>query len=103
MASEPFKAKVARDAFRDGIAKIRKDYGKVEKRAGEKMAFRNDMPAPDQGDTPVKAGTEVRDPASTPVFAGIRSRRRKKSPWSSRRTASGEASPDVDYWDGEVQ
>ena len=59
MASESFKAKVARDTFRDGIAKIRKDYGKVEKRTGEKMAFRGDMPAPDQGNAPVKPGTEV--------------------------------------------
>jgi Protein of unknown function (DUF4019) len=69
MASEPFKAKVARDAFRDGIAAIRKDYGKVEKRVGERMAFRNDMPAPDQGDTAVKAGTEVAILFDT-VFAG---------------------------------
>jgi len=69
MASEPFKAKVARDAFRDGIAKIRKDYGKVEKRVGERMAFRNDMPAPDQGDTAVKVGTEVAILFDT-VFAG---------------------------------
>jgi hypothetical protein len=59
MASESFKAKVPRDAFRDGIAKIRKDYGKVVKRSGEKMAFRGDMPSPDQGDTPAKPGAEV--------------------------------------------
>jgi len=69
MASESFKAKVARDSFRDGIAAIRKDYGKVEKRSGEKMAFRGDMPAPDQGNAPMKAGTEVAVLFDT-VFAG---------------------------------
>ena len=71
MASESFKAKVARDSFRDGIYRIRKDYGKVEKRSGEKMAFRGDMPAPDQGDAPMKAGTEVAILFDT-VFAGQR-------------------------------
>jgi hypothetical protein len=59
MASETFKAKVPRDAFREGIAKIRKDYGKLVKRSGEKMAFRGDMPSPDQGDAAPKPGTEV--------------------------------------------
>jgi hypothetical protein len=69
MASESFKAKVARDTFRDGIAKIRKDYGKVDKRSGERMAFRGDMPAPDQGDSSVKPGTEVAIMFDT-AFAG---------------------------------
>ena len=46
-------------AFRDGIAKIRKDYGKLVRRSGEKMAFRGDMPSPDQGNAAPKAGTEV--------------------------------------------
>src|SRR4030095_2205494 len=59
MASESFKAKVPRDTFRDGIAKIRKDYGKLVKRSGEKMAFRGDMPTPDQGDVKPKPGVEV--------------------------------------------
>jgi hypothetical protein len=59
MASESFKAKVPRDTFRDGIAKIRKDYGKLVKRSGEKMAFRGDMPTPDQGDVQPKPGVEV--------------------------------------------
>jgi hypothetical protein len=59
MTAESFKAKVPRDTFRDGIAKIRKDYGKIVKRSGEKMAFRGDMPAPDQGDTAPKPGAEV--------------------------------------------
>jgi Protein of unknown function (DUF4019) len=59
MASESFKAKVPRETFRDGIAKIRKDYGKIVKRSGEKMAFRGDMPTPDQGDVRPKPGVEV--------------------------------------------
>ena len=59
MASESFKAKVPRETFRDGIAKIRKDYGKLVKRTGEKMAFRGEMPSPDQGDAQPKPGTEV--------------------------------------------
>jgi hypothetical protein len=59
MAAESFKAKVPRDSFRDGIARIRKDYGKVVKRSGEKMAFRGDVPAPDQGDPTPKPGAEV--------------------------------------------
>ena len=59
MASESFKVKVSRDAFQDGIAKIRKDYGKVVKRSGEKMAFRGDVPAPDQGNAQPKVGAEV--------------------------------------------
>jgi hypothetical protein len=69
MASESFKAKVARDTFRVGIAKIRKDYGKVEKRSGERMAFRGERPAPDQGDAPVKTGSEVAILFDT-LFAG---------------------------------
>ena len=69
MASESFKAKVSRNTFRDGIARIRKNYGKVEKRSGEKMGFRNEMPAPDQGDAAVKAGTELGIIFDT-VFAG---------------------------------
>ena len=59
MAAATFKAKVPRDAFRDGIAKIRKDYGKVESRSGERMAFRGDVPAPDQAEAQAKAGAEV--------------------------------------------
>jgi len=59
MASESFKGKVPRDTFRDGIAKIRRDYGKLVKRSGEKMAFRGDAPAPDQSDAQMKPGTEV--------------------------------------------
>ena len=59
MASETFKAKVPRDTFRDGIAKIRLDYGKLVKRSGEKMAFRGEAPAPDQPDSQTKPGTEV--------------------------------------------
>ena len=59
MAAESFKAQVARDDFRNGIAKIRKDYGKLVKRSGEKMAFRGDAPVADQGDAPLKVGAEV--------------------------------------------
>jgi len=71
MAAESFKAKVPRDDFRDGIGKIRKDYGKVEKRTGERMAFRGDKPAPDQPDAQAKPGTEVSILFDT-VFQGNR-------------------------------
>jgi hypothetical protein len=59
MAGESFKAKVARQQFRDGIAQLRKDYGRVVKRSGERMAFRGQAPAPDQADAAAKPGTEV--------------------------------------------
>ena len=59
MAAESFKAKVPRDKFREGIAGIRKDFGKNVKRSGEKMAFRGDVPAPDQADQQPKPGAEV--------------------------------------------
>ena len=59
MAAESFKAKVPKEQFRDGIANIRKDYGKLVSRSGEKMAFRGEAPAPDQPDAQTKPGTEV--------------------------------------------
>ena len=59
MAAESFKTQVPRQTFRDGIAKIRKDYGKVVSRSGEKMAFKGEVPAPDQPDAQTKPGTEV--------------------------------------------
>ncbi|MFO1305169.1 MAG: DUF4019 domain-containing protein [Burkholderiales bacterium] len=71
MAAETFKAKVPRDTFRDGIAKIRKDYGKVENRTGERMAFRGEVPAPDQPDAQSKPGAEVSILFET-TFAGNR-------------------------------
>ncbi len=71
MAAEAFKTKVPRATFRDGIAKIRKDYGKVEAREGERMAFRGDVPAPDQPDAQAKPGTEVSILFAT-TFAGSR-------------------------------
>ncbi|MFO1313504.1 MAG: DUF4019 domain-containing protein [Burkholderiales bacterium] len=71
MAAETFKAKVPRDGFRDGIAKIRKEYGKVENRVGERMAFRGEVPAPDQADAQAKPGAEVSILFDT-TFAGSR-------------------------------
>ena len=59
MAAETFKAKVPKERFRDGIARIRRDYGKLVSRSGEKMAFRGQAPAPDQPDAQAKPGTEV--------------------------------------------
>ena len=59
MASEPFKASVTRQQWRDGIAKIRKDYGKVVSRTGEKMAFKGKVPAPDDPNAQTAPGTEV--------------------------------------------
>lgn len=59
MAAETFKAKVAKDKFREGIAGIRKGYGKLVSRSGEKMAFRGAAPAPDQPDAKARPGTEV--------------------------------------------
>ena len=59
MSSEAFKAKVPREAFREGVSRIRKDYGKNVKRSGERMAFKGDVPAPDQADQAPKPGAEV--------------------------------------------
>lgn len=59
MAAETFKAKVSKDKFREGIAGIRKGYGKLVSRSGEKMAFRGAAPAPDQPDAKARPGTEV--------------------------------------------
>jgi hypothetical protein len=59
MSAESFKAKVPKEKFRDGIAGIRKDYGKLVTRSGEKMAFRGEAPAPDQPGAQAKPGTEV--------------------------------------------
>jgi hypothetical protein len=59
MAAESFKAKVPKDQFREGIAGIRKDYGRLVSRSGEKMAFRGEAPGPDQPNAQAKPGTEV--------------------------------------------
>ena len=59
MAAESFKSKVTRDAFRTGMAKIRKAYGKLVTRSGEKMAFRGDVPSPEPSEEKPKTGTEI--------------------------------------------
>jgi hypothetical protein len=59
MAAESFRTNVPRELWRQGMAKIRKDYGRVVTRKGERMAFRRDMPAPDAEQAGVKPGTEV--------------------------------------------
>jgi hypothetical protein len=69
MASQSFKASVSQKDWRDGIRKIRKDYGRVVKRTGEKMAFRGQVPSPDDPNAGTTPGTEVSIIFST-KFAG---------------------------------
>ena len=59
MASESFKAKVGREEWRDGIRAIRKDYGRVVTRQGEKMAFVGEAPKADDPGGPGKVGMQV--------------------------------------------
>ena len=59
MASDTFKTTVPRQQWRDGIRKIRKDYGRVVLRKGDSIAFVGDKPAaPDQG-TQARPGMKV--------------------------------------------
>jgi hypothetical protein len=59
MASAPFKAAVGRDEWRDGIRKIRKDYGKVVARKGERMAYDGEAPGPDYPTAGPKEGMKI--------------------------------------------
>ena len=59
MASAPFKAAVGRDDWRDGIRKIRKDYGKVVARKGQRMAYVGEAPGPDYPTTGPKEGMKI--------------------------------------------
>jgi hypothetical protein len=59
MAAESFKSHVGRQEFRDGIRTIRKDYGRVVSRKGDKMAFLGEPPNPDDADKSLKVGMQV--------------------------------------------
>jgi hypothetical protein len=59
MASEDFKRTVPRQEWRDGIRKIRKDYGRVVLRKGDKMAFVGTAPDPLEPATQNKPGMKV--------------------------------------------
>jgi uncharacterized protein YneR len=48
MASETFKTTIPREQWRDGIRKIRHDYGRVVLRKGDSIAFIGDKPDPMQ-------------------------------------------------------
>jgi hypothetical protein len=69
MAAESFRSTVPSEQWREGMGKIRKGYGRVVTRKGERMAFRRDMPAPDAEQAGVKPGTEVSILFET-MFAG---------------------------------
>jgi hypothetical protein len=56
MAAEQFKSQVARDQFRDGLRTIRKDYGRLVSRKGEKMGYVGEPPTPEGG---LKEGLKV--------------------------------------------
>ena len=43
-AAEPFRTSVTKQAFAEGAPKLRKDFGKVAARKGEKLAFVGDHP-----------------------------------------------------------
>jgi Protein of unknown function (DUF4019) len=59
MAADSFKGSVNREQFRDGIRKIRNDYGRVVTRTGEKMAFVGEPPNANDPEAPPKEGTQV--------------------------------------------
>ena len=71
MASTPFKSAVGRDQWRDGVRDIRKDYGSVVTRKGEKMAYVGEKPGPDYPTTGPKEGMKIGIHFDT-VFAGDR-------------------------------
>lgn len=59
MASESFKAGVAQKEFRDGIRKIRLDYGRVVLRKTEKIGFVGEAPKPDDPSGAAKEGMQI--------------------------------------------
>ena len=59
MTAESFKTTVGRQEFRDGIGKIRKDYGRVVTRKAEKLGFIGEPPNPNDADAGPKQGLQV--------------------------------------------
>lgn len=59
MASETFKTTIPRQEWRDGIRKIRKDYGRVVLRKGDKLAFIGAAPDPLDPASQKKPGLKV--------------------------------------------
>ena len=59
MAAESLKASVPQQEFRDGIGKIRKDYGRVVLRKSEKIGFVGETPEPDDPSGAAKEGMQI--------------------------------------------
>lgn len=59
MASEPFKATVGKQQWSDGVRKLRKDYGRVVTRKGDRMAFVGAAPNPDDPSSLGKPGLQI--------------------------------------------
>ena len=59
MAAESFKASVPQKEFRDGIRRIRQDYGRVVLRKSEKIGFVGEAPKPDDPTGAAKEGMQI--------------------------------------------
>lgn len=59
MASESFKKQVSREQWREGIRKIRKDYGRVVTRKGDKLAYVGVKPASDYPTSGPQEGMQI--------------------------------------------
>jgi len=59
MASAGFKSSVDRQKWIDGIREIRKEYGRVVTRKGEKIGYYGQAPGPDYPSTGPKEGMQI--------------------------------------------
>ncbi len=59
MASAQFKSTIDRQKWLDGIREIRKDYGRVVARKGEKIGYYGQAPGPDYQATGPKEGMQI--------------------------------------------
>ncbi len=59
MAAEPFKATVTREAWRDGIPKLRGEYGRVVLRKADKVGYVGEAPDPSDAAAQSKPGARI--------------------------------------------
>jgi len=59
MASEPFKTSVTREDWREGIRKLRHEYGRVVLRKAEKIGYVGAAPDPNNPSTDGKPGARI--------------------------------------------
>jgi len=68
-AAEPFRTSVTRQAFSEGAPKLRKDFGKVASRKGEKLAYVGEHPDHSDPTGAAKPGMQIAIHFDT-TFAG---------------------------------